>query len=131
MNSNDTPSRGELWLEALGGARPGEPGKTRPVLILSPAALSTGSPRDHFSVVPVSSSAGPARLRPRIDGDGALNENSVAVVRAVRSVARMRLVRPIGRATEREQAAVDAALLLTLGLVRAGDASPAQRHDSN
>lgn len=119
MNSTDAPARGDLWLAALGAARPGEPGKTRPVLILTPGALSTGSMRDLFSVVPVSSSAGPARLRPQIDAEGALNENSVAVVRAVRSVARQRLVRPIGRATQKEQAAVDAALLLTLGLVRA------------
>lgn len=120
MNSTDSPARGELWLATLGAARPGEPGKTRPVLILTPAALSTDSPRDLFSVVPVSSSVGAARLRPRIEAEGALNENSVAVVRAVRSVSRQRLVKPIGRATEKEQASVDAALLLTLGLVRAG-----------
>jgi mRNA interferase MazF len=119
MNSTDAPERGDLWLASLGAARPGEPGKTRPVLILTPGALSTGSTRDLFSVVPISSSADPARLRPPIEADGALNENSVAVVRAVRSVARQRLVKPIGRATEKERAAVDAALLLTLGLVRA------------
>ena len=119
MNSTEAPARGELWLAALGAARAGEPGKTRPVLILTPGELSTGSTRDLVSVVPVSSSAGPARLRPRIDGGGALNANSVAVVRAVRSVARQRLVRQIGQATKNEQAAVDAALLLALGLVRA------------
>ena len=119
MNSTEAPARGDLWLASLGAARPGEPGKTRPVLILTPGEMSTNSPRDLFSVVPVSSSAGPARLRPRIEADGALNENSVAVVRAVRGVSRQRLVRPIGRATEKEQAAVDAAFLLTLGLVRA------------
>jgi mRNA interferase MazF len=118
MNSTDSPERGDLWLAALGAARPGEPGKTRPVLILTPGEMSTGSARDLFSVVPISSSAGPARLRPRIDADGTLHEDSVAVVRAVRSVARQRLVRPVGRATEKEQSAVDAALLLTLGLVR-------------
>jgi mRNA interferase MazF len=119
MNSTDAPARGDLWLATLGAARPGEPGKTRPVLILTPAALSTGSSRDLVSVVPVSSSVGPTRLRPRIDAQGTLNEDSVAVVRAVCSVARQRLVKPIGRATQKEQAAVDAALLLTLGLVRA------------
>jgi mRNA interferase MazF len=119
MKSTDAPERGELWLATLGAARPGEPGKTRPVLILTPGALSTGSMRDLCSVVPVSSSAGAARLRPPIEAGGELNENSVAVVRAVRSVARQRLVKPIGRVSEKEQAAVDAALLLTLGLVRA------------
>lgn len=118
MKSTDSPERGELWLASLGAARPGEPGKTRPVLIVTPGELSTGSPRDLVSVVPISSSAGPARLRPPIEGDGSMNEGSVAVVRAVRSVARKRLVRPVGQVTEREQAAVDAALLLTLGLVR-------------
>jgi mRNA-degrading endonuclease toxin of MazEF toxin-antitoxin module len=79
----------------------------------------TGSDRDLCTVVPVSSSVEPAKLRPRLTADGSLNENSVAVVRAVRSVARGRLVRRIGQASANEQSAVDSALLLTLGLVRA------------
>jgi mRNA interferase MazF len=119
MSSTETPKRGELWLATLGAARPGELGKTRPVLILTPGELSTDSPRDLVSIVPVSSSAGAAPLRPRIHAGGSLDEGSVVVVKAVRGVARRRLVRPIGRATENEQAAVDAAILLTLGLVRA------------
>lgn len=120
MASTDSPVRGEIWLVALGAARPGEPGKTRPALVLTPEELLVGSPADLVTVVPISTTVPASHLNPPIDGDGALEAPSVAVVRAVRSVARKRLMRQLGEATKSEVHLVDQALLVSLGIVRPG-----------
>lgn len=112
------PVRGEIWLTALGAARPGEPGKTRPALVLTPNELLVDSPADLVTIVPISTTVPASRLNPPIKGRGALEAPSVAVVRAVRSVARKRLVRRLGEATNDEARLVDQALLVSLGIVR-------------
>ena len=120
MASTDAPLRGEIWLASLGASRPGEPGKTRPTLIVTPEALAVGTPTDLVTVVPISSSGVPSPLAPELNSGNGLDANSVAVVRAVRSVARKRLIKRVGKASRQEQFEVDQALLLALGLVRAG-----------
>lgn len=116
--SSERPLRGQIWLAKLGAVRPGEPGKTRPVLVLTPEGLSLDSARDLVGVVPISGSIDPSMLNPQLTSEG-LDGPSVAVVRGVRGLARRRLVRPIGSISRRDQHAVDQALLITLGLVRA------------
>lgn len=117
MNSTDIPRRGDLWLARLGAVKPGEPGRTRPVLIISPDELLTSSQRELITVVPVSASTPAARLNPQLAPGRGLDVESVAVVRAVRSLARPRLLHRIGEVTALEQRAIDRALLLALGLV--------------
>jgi mRNA interferase MazF len=67
MASADAPRRGDVWLVALGAGRAGEPGKTRPAIIVSVDELSTGAPEELIVVVPVSSSLAPSALRIEID----------------------------------------------------------------
>lgn len=117
MESTEPPVRGELWLASLGAAKPGEPGKTRPALVLTPAEMLIGSPAELISVVPLSSSLPAGALSPPIRSNE-LDASSVAVVRAVRGVARKRLVQKIGTATEREIQHVEQALLVALGIAR-------------
>jgi len=62
MASADAPRRGDVWLVALGAGRAGEPGKTRPAIIVSVDELSTGAPEELIVVVPVSSSLAASAL---------------------------------------------------------------------
>ncbi len=64
------PRRGDLWLVALGAARKGEPGKSRPALIVSVDDIVTGEETDLFVVVPLTSSITfwPIPLRVRAAG---------------------------------------------------------------
>lgn len=118
MKSTEGPARGEIWLAALGAARPGEPGKTRPVLVLTPEQLLIGAQTELVSVVPLSSSAPETILNPQIERASGIESPSVAVVRAVRGLSRNRLVKCIGSASAKELFAVEQALLVALGLVR-------------
>ena len=116
MGSTDTPHRGDVWLVALGAGRAGEPGKTRPAVIVSVDALSTGAPAELIVVVPVSSSLAPSALRIEIDPAAGTERPSRAVCRAVRAVVRSRLARRIGALTPANMDQVDTALALILGL---------------
>ena len=65
------PERGEIWLASLDPQRGGEPGKTRPVLLLqSQALLDAGHPST--LVVPLTTrlvdDAEPLRIRVRASG---------------------------------------------------------------
>lgn len=118
MVSTDAPRRGEVWLVALGAGRAGEPGKTRPAIVVSVDALSTGAPDELLVVVPLSSSLAPSALRIEVEPTAGLERDSRAVCRAVRAVVRSRLVRRIGTAPPANMAQVDAAMTLILGLER-------------
>lgn len=114
------PSRSEVWLVSLGAARPGEPGKSRPAVVVSVDDLLTGADEDLVIVVPLSSSAGVTPLRPVVTPGDGVDQTSVAVCRAVRAVARRRLVRSIGavpRVTMRE---IERSLALILGIASTG-----------
>lgn len=110
MNSTDAPQRGEVWLTALGAA-------TRPALVITPSDLLTGSDLDLVTIVPFSATVPATRLNPRVETDPEIHEPSVAVVRGVRSVARGRLVKRLGRITDESQFRVDQALVVALGVV--------------
>jgi mRNA interferase MazF len=88
--------RGEVWLAQLGAAKEGELGKNRPVLILSVDWISSALPHEPVIVVPFTSARAPSPLRPAAPPGIGLAGNSVALCRAVRSIARSRLLERLG-----------------------------------
>jgi mRNA interferase MazF len=110
------PRRGEVWLVALGAARRGEPGKHRPALVVSADQLSAGTAADLIVVVPLSSWSAPSPLRPEVAGIEGVERPSRAVCRAVRGVARPRLLRCLGIVQPDTFAEIERALGLILGL---------------
>jgi len=110
------PRRGDLWLVALGAAKKGELGKSRPALIVSVDDIVTGEETELFVVVPLSSSRKASSLRPSVPGAAGLDRPSVAVCRGVRAISRTRLLRPLGQADAQTMRAVEEALALVLGL---------------
>ncbi|TAM86879.1 MAG: type II toxin-antitoxin system PemK/MazF family toxin [Jatrophihabitans sp.] len=115
--SPDSPRRGEIWLVALGAGRTGEPGKTRPAVVVSADALTTGQPEELIVVVPLTGSLSPSALRIEIDPAAGLDRASRAVCRAVRAVVASRLVRRIGAVTDADMHAIEGALAMILGFV--------------
>lgn len=112
------PLRGEIWLVAFGAARKGEPGKTRPALVISADELIAGVADELIVVIPLSSSRQPSGLRPRVSPEEGIDAESVAVCRAVRAVGRARLLRRIGEATPATLAEVENAIGVVLGISR-------------
>jgi len=110
------PRRGEIWLVSLGAARKGEPGKNRPAIVVSVDEIATGMEHELFVVVPVSSSRAPSLLRPKVSPEEGIDEDSAAICRGVRSVARSRLLRPVGRLRRETLREVEQALAMVLGL---------------
>jgi mRNA interferase MazF len=110
------PRRGEVWLTSFGAARPGEPGKNRPAIVVSADRLSAGTVADLTVVVPLSSSIAPSPVRPAVGDIEGVEHQSRAVCRAVRGMARSRLLRRLGTATPETLAEVERALALILGL---------------
>jgi mRNA interferase MazF len=115
MASTD-PRRGEVWLTSLGAARPGEPGKTRPAIVVSSDQMVAGSLNEPIVMVPLSSSVPPSALRPEITDVEGVERPSRAVCGAVRGVARSRLLRRLGALTPATLDEVEQALALILGL---------------
>jgi mRNA interferase MazF len=109
-------ARGEIWLAALGNARRGEVGKSRPVVVVAADGLAPYGPTDLVPVVPLSSSRAPSPSRVPIRAGRGLEDNSVAVCRAVRGIGRARLLKRLGVIGAREQEALDQALSICLGL---------------
>ncbi len=110
------PRRGEVWLTSFGAARPGEPGKNRPAIVVSADHLSAGSMADLIVVVPLSSSVAPSPLRPEIAGVEGVDRPSRAICRAIRGIARGRLLRRIGALTPETLTEVERSLALVLGM---------------
>jgi mRNA interferase MazF len=115
MESTD-PRRGEIWLVAFGAARKGEPGKNRPAIVMSANDLLSGVDDELIVVIPLSSSREPSRARPAVSPDEGIDGPSVAICRAIRAVARLRLLRPIGEAKPETIAEVEVALATILGI---------------
>jgi len=122
MASTEAPHRRDVWLVALGAGRAGEPGKTRPAIVVSVDELSTGAPGDLIVVVPLSSSLAPSALRVEIEPAVGVERSSRAVCRAVRAVVPSRLVRRIGSVDAAIMEQIETALALILGLDRSAAA---------
>jgi mRNA interferase MazF len=110
------PARGEIWLVSLGAARAGEPGKTRPAVIVSVDELLSGDPDELVVVVPLSSSRAPSALRPEVARASGIDRPRRAICRGVRAVARSRLQRHAGAVAAETLAEIEEALALVLGL---------------
>lgn len=108
------PRRGEIWLAALGAARRGEPGKNRPVIVLSADELLLGKDDEPIVIVPLSSSVTPSLLRPAIDPSSGIDNPSAAICRAIRGVARSRLLQRLGDVDATKMAEIEQALGLVL-----------------
>lgn len=115
MGSSE-PQRGELWLVSLGTARRGEPGKNRPVIVVSIDEINTGLPDELLVVVPVSSTRTPSPLRPEVSLDEGVERSSVAVSRAIRAVARSRFLERLGAVKPETMASIESALGMILGI---------------
>jgi mRNA interferase MazF len=110
------PRRGEVWLTSLGAARPGEPGKNRPAIVVSADRIIAGSSQEPIVVVPLSSSVPPSALRPEVTDIEGVERLSRAVCGAVRGVARSRLLRRLGALTPETLAEVERSLALVLDM---------------
>jgi mRNA interferase MazF len=109
------PKRGEIWLAAFGAGRRGEPGKTRPAVVLSANRLLLGREDELIVVVPFSSSVTPSQLRPQVRPETGIDNPGAAICRAVRGVARSRLLRHLGEVDNETMAEIEDALGLVLG----------------
>ncbi len=118
MASTETPRRGDVWLVALGAGRAGEPGKTRPAIVVSVDELSTGAPGDLIVVVPLTSSLAASALRIEIEPAAGIERSSRAICRAIRAVVAARLVRRIGIVDPATMERIETTLALILGLDR-------------
>lgn len=116
MESTD-PRRGEIWLAAFGAARPGEPGKTRPAVVLSADELLVGAADELIVVVPFSSSVTPSILRPPVGPETGIDNPSAAICRGIRGVARSRLLRRVGEVGDEKMAEIERAVGLVLATV--------------
>ncbi len=110
------PRRGEIWLVSLGAARKGEPGKTRPAIVVSVDEISAGIEDELFVVVPLSSSRAPSPLRPMVSPEAGIAQQSAAICRGVRAVTRTRLVRCVREARPEALSQVEYALAMILGI---------------
>jgi mRNA interferase MazF len=128
MASTSTePRRGEVWLVSFGAARPGEPGKNRPAIVVSADRIIAGSPHELIVVVPLSSSFSPSALRPGITDVEGVDRPSRAICGAVRGMARSRLLRRLGALPPEQLAEVERALARILGLTPTPRSQPRKR----
>jgi mRNA interferase MazF len=100
----------------MGAARTGEPGKSRPAVVVSVDQLHTGAGDELVVVVPLSSSRTPSSLRPEISVDEGVDRPSRAICRGIRAVARSRLLHRTGTVAPSTLAEIERALALILGL---------------
>lgn len=117
MESTDPVKRGEIWLTSFGAARRGEPGKTRPAVVLSANELLIGASDELVVVVPFSSSVTPSALRPAVDPETGIDSPSAAICRGIRGVARSRLLRRVGEVGDEKMAEIERAVGLVLAAV--------------
>jgi mRNA interferase MazF len=118
VTASPEPHRGEIWLVSFGAARHGEPGKNRPALVLSADELLGGGDHELVVVVPLSSSVPRSALRPKLGPETGIDVDSVAIPRAIRGLARRRLLRRLGRVDTETLAKVERALAIVLSLDR-------------
>jgi mRNA interferase MazF len=108
------PRRGEIWLAALGAARRGEPGKNRPVVVLSADEFLVGVDHELIVIVPLSSSLPPSTLRPEVGPEMGIDNPSAVIPRGIRGVARSRLLRRLGEVDAEKMGEIEHAVGLVL-----------------
>jgi mRNA interferase MazF len=114
--SSEQPLRGDIWLASLGAGRRGELGKNRPAIVISADWVFNVDNDDLIVIVPLSTSRTPSPLRPSLGPDSGIDHSSAAICRAVRGVARSRLLRRLGQVTPEELAEIEQAVEVVLAL---------------
>lgn len=110
------PRRGDIWLVAFGSARPGEPGKNRPAVVVSSSALVRQSPRTLITVVPLTTYRTPSPIVPVVPAGNGLVKESRAACDAVRAVVKTRLIECYGQVTPATMKKIEESLALILEL---------------
>jgi len=92
------PRRGEVWVVALGAARTGEIGKTRPCLVVSVDGLQTGTQYDLITVVPLTTNPRqrPNPIQPRLPAGQGIAQDSVILCDAPRAIVPSRFIQLAG-----------------------------------
>ena len=101
-----TPSRGDVWLVAMGAARKGELGKNRPAVVVSQDRFLVGNQYDHITVVPLSASRPPKLLQPNIERGAGLERDSVAICDFPRACVPSRFLRYLGSVSDETLSAI-------------------------
>ena len=104
----------------FGAARPGEPGKNRPAVVVSVDRIIAGPSFEPIVVVPLSGYSTPSVLRPEVRDVEGIDRPSHALPRAVLGVARSRLLRRLGALPPEKLTEIERALALVLGLAPGG-----------
>ncbi|MDR2381418.1 MAG: type II toxin-antitoxin system PemK/MazF family toxin [Bifidobacteriaceae bacterium] len=100
--------QGEVWLARLGAAKAGELGKNRRCVVLTNSALITGAKWNPVTVVPLSATAVPSPLRPKVVEAG--GRESFAMCDFVQSVTPTRLLERLGALTPEQMRRVATAV---------------------
>jgi mRNA interferase MazF len=117
MASTDIlPKRGDVWLVSLGAARPGEPGKNRPAVIVSSSSLVRESPTTLITVVPLTTSRTPSPTVPVVPAGNGVATESRAACDAVRSLSKARLLERYGHLDPQTMKTIEQSLALVLEL---------------
>jgi len=109
--------RGSLVLVDLEPTLGHEQRSTRPCLVVSEPAVNSSQRFPLLAVVPITGTPAPGALYPPLaPGANGLTKPSYALVDQLRSIDKQRIRRRYGQVNEAELAAIDAGLLLYLGL---------------
>lgn len=113
-----TPRRGEVYLVHLDPTVGSEIGKTRPAVVIQNDVGNRHSP---ITIVAAITSRFDDKLYPTEvlirANEGGLKQESVVLLNQVRSVARQRMVKKLGKLSETTMKRTDKAILISLGLI--------------
>ena len=96
-------------------------------IVVSVDDLLVGADHELIVVIPLSSSLAHSALRPRLGPEAGIDDDSVAIPRAVRGIVRRRLLRRLGEVSTETLAEVEAALGTVLGQLDDDPSGPRAR----
>ena len=112
----DHPKRGEVWFVDLDPIRGHEQSGKRPCLVVS-VDLFNSSPADLVIVLPITSHDKGIRSHVRVDPpEGGLKKTSFVKCEDIRSIAKERLSKRLGKLDEPRMSDIKARLRILLGL---------------
>jgi mRNA interferase MazF len=110
--------RGDVFEAELDPTKGSEQSGKRPVVIISRDAINRSSPV--VIAIPITGAENKARMYPShvslAAGRGGMTKDSIVVCEQVRSIAKLRLVKMLGKLNRSEIASIEAALKITLDL---------------